>query len=529
MVKRKIRRIVLTALVLLAAAQFLMAGGGQQAGGSVAVPEGMALTGYPIVKDKITVQSAITSVVKLDQPRVLWTKLEELTNIHTDFFMVETAQLAAYLAAGNFPDFFHNNLPAVYINDYGILGNRFVDYNSILQYMPNMAQCFKDYPIAKKKMTETNGAVYQTPTFNLEVTGSWARFYYRKDIMAKYNLPVPGTLDEFYNTLVTLKNAMGTAPWVMDMGYIEMWFFPSFGNFIDPGFDSDSNGKVVFNRTSDQYRRFLTYLNKMYKEGLLHNEFLTLDGTARLALVKSGSVVFCGNEIQNTAITDFPSGNWDIGVPKPFTSQWNSATKVKRNPSETAGGFAISSRSKYVAQIARMLDIGWATKEVSPGTGLYGDAFCYGPENLTWKFTNPQKTEFTFIVPPQVNVPPTVYQYDYVIYTNQGMPRALTNAVTSEKSNNQTRQLEFLANLNPNTTDTFFPISFIKFTDDEQAIIDNKYTDINTYMTEMRAKFITGVANIDTEWDNYVRTINNMGIADVIKVHQAAFDRWNAK
>ena len=43
----------------------------------------------------------------------------------------------------------------------------------------------------------------------------------------------------------------------------------------------------------------------------------------------------------------------------------------------------------------------------------------------------------------------------------------------------------------------------------------------------MRAKFITGVENIDTQWDAYARTINNMGIADVIRAYQAAYDRWN--
>jgi putative aldouronate transport system substrate-binding protein len=43
----------------------------------------------------------------------------------------------------------------------------------------------------------------------------------------------------------------------------------------------------------------------------------------------------------------------------------------------------------------------------------------------------------------------------------------------------------------------------------------------------MRAKFITGVSDIDREWASYVQTINNMGIAEVIKVYQAAYDRWN--
>jgi hypothetical protein len=252
-----------------------------------------------------------------------------------------------------------------------------------------------------------------------------------------------------------------------------------------------------------------------------------MDTSTRLAMAKQAITTFTGNEMQNTILSDFPSGEFDIGVPKPFTSQWNNAVRVKRNPPVRAGGFVMNAKSGYTREIARLLDIGFALQEVAPGTGLYGDAFTYGPEGLSWQLTNPEKTQFDFTIPAGLNVNASTYQYDYVIYNSQGMPRTLTNAVTAEKSNNRTRQLEFLENLNPNSTTDFFPVNFLKFTEEEQAVIDKRYTDINTYMGEMRAKFITGVANIDAERNTYVKTINDMDIAEVIKAYQAAYDRWN--
>jgi len=43
----------------------------------------------------------------------------------------------------------------------------------------------------------------------------------------------------------------------------------------------------------------------------------------------------------------------------------------------------------------------------------------------------------------------------------------------------------------------------------------------------MEAKFITGVEPLDN-WDDYVKTIEAMGIDEYVEVYQAAYDRWKA-
>jgi putative aldouronate transport system substrate-binding protein len=46
------------------------------------------------------------------------------------------------------------------------------------------------------------------------------------------------------------------------------------------------------------------------------------------------------------------------------------------------------------------------------------------------------------------------------------------------------------------------------------------YTDISTYASERLTQFITGVANIDTEWDAYVAQIKAMGIDRCVEIQQ---------
>ena len=65
----------------------------------------------------------------------------------------------------------------------------------------------------------------------------------------------------------------------------------------------------------------------------------------------------------------------------------------------------------------------------------------------------------------------------------------------------------------------------LDFTSDEQSIINEKYTEIETYMNEMIDKFIMGVESLD-QFDAYAAQIEKMGIADVLAVYQTAYDRY---
>ena len=123
----------------------------------------------------------------------------------------------------------------------------------------------------------------------------------------------------------------------------------------------------------------------------------------------------------------------------------------------------------------------------------------------------------------------TNYQYEQMIFTNSGRATALAHAVTSTPGNAQARQLGFVNNLIPYHEDKPFPTKFLKFTEDEQFVLDNNYVEIKSKVEEMRSQFITGVADIDKQWDAYVNELNAMGLDEVLKVYQASYDRWNGK
>ena len=51
---------------------------------------------------------------------------------------------------------------------------------------------------------------------------------------------------------------------------------------------------------------------------------------------------------------------------------------------------------------------------------------------------------------------------------------------------------------------------------------------MNAYITEMSAKFITGEADIDAEWETFVDTLYDMGLQEAIDIYQNALDAYQA-
>ena len=43
----------------------------------------------------------------------------------------------------------------------------------------------------------------------------------------------------------------------------------------------------------------------------------------------------------------------------------------------------------------------------------------------------------------------------------------------------------------------------------------------------MEGRFITGVSDVEKDWDSYCATLETMGLQEVLEVYQAAYDRWN--
>ena len=61
---------------------------------------------------------------------------------------------------------------------------------------------------------------------------------------------------------------------------------------------------------------------------------------------------------------------------------------------------------------------------------------------------------------------------------------------------------------------------------EEQQIVTDVKTDLNTYIKETNAAWLTGAQELnDDTWNAYLKTIDSMNAAEWLKVAQAAYDR----
>ena len=485
---------------------------------------------YPLVDEPITVKG-ITTLAGEYESRIIWDKVAEITGVNVEWVVVDSEAINTYLVGDWDFDFIHDKgLADSIVNDYGVLGGKFADYNDYLELMPNLQKTFEEYPEAKKAMTESNGEMYGLPYIESSATATQVRPYYRSDLLEKYDIPVPTTTEELYQALKTYKEKNGTAGLsgfqLVETGYLGSMLYSAFGTSVQTDFEDDGTGTVVFNRTSEQYKHYLEFLNKLYEEGLIHQEYMTLDYNAALAQCQNGDTVFYNGEAHSLAAEDFEDGEFHLGVLAPLTSEYSDDQEILRQLIVSKGGMYINAESEYVEVLAQVFDIMYATEEVVEGSGLHGMSFCYGIEGVDYI----KHDDGTYdLVTPEGYESFTSYQYNALIVDNAGRATDLEGYITSTPGNAQARQIGFRDNVFPYACDAskVFPTSFLKFTTDEQDVITTRYTDIQKHVTEMRDKFITGVVDIETGWDEYCKAIETMGIAEVLEVYQASYDRWN--
>lgn len=491
---------------------------------------------YPIVDEPITVTGLLVDAdTSVSDSRLVWDKVSEITGINIEWITIDSESLATYLAGNDWPDFFHTGeLTASQINDYGVLGGRFVNYLDYLDIMPNLAQTLKDFPEARASSIELNGEMYKLFTVaGNGATSTSCRPHYRRDVLEAAGIEnPPTTVDELYEDLKILKEKNGVPGLVLDTradtGMVPM-LFAAFGTLNNLNFDDDGTGNVVYAPITEQTKHYYEFLHKLYDEELMNREWLTMDNSVSDQLAKSGQVAFPKSASAQILTEEDLNGNWDnLSCLAPLTSEYDQTQTLPgcidyRNKP----GMFINKDSQYVEELCKMFDIAFATEEVVPGTGLYGQAFVHGFEGVDWKMND--DNTYDQIIPEEFGSF-SAYQEQLLRWQDFGRADAFGTAITATPGNAQARQKAYVEYVIPyQITEHVFPTDptgFFKFTDDEQYVIDNKYADIELYVKEMSAKFISGAADIETEWDSYVQTVEQMGIDEVRDVYQASYDRW---
>ncbi|MBR6787953.1 MAG: extracellular solute-binding protein [Clostridia bacterium] len=462
--------------------------------------------------------------------------LEKITGVNLEWECItnegieEKRALRLAQGAENLPDLF---IRAALTDDEVISlagAGQLVDLAPLLEeYAPNFCALMERDPTIRVSITDDEGHIWSLPQICTFV--ETAHMIINKKWLDNLDLAVPTTVEEFYNCLVAFKekdaNGNGdpndeiplSVRGVKYLNYVMESFgvYPRnpYGMFVYPGTSEVQNSYIA-----DNMKEALIFCKKLYDEGLLDHESFVQDKPTYAAkghanrmgcMLVSGAFVEVGNEL-----------HWDyIGLPVFPDANGNAYSNARS--SADGHTFVITKNCEDPIAALKMVDYLYSEE----GTIMTW----MGVEGETWQWINEEKTRWDWIIKDDRTV--TQLRSSETIQGGVQYPAAHPVWFESDMWAKQANEIE--ASLD---TDLFrMPLTDcctmlwpdVTWTVEENEEMSFFLPDCENYYKASVADFVTGVRNIETEWEDYVKTMKSMNIEEGIKMYQEAYDKYMAK
>lgn len=463
--------------------------------------------------------------------KVLWKELEKMTNIRLDFDIIpeaawnEKKNLA--FASGDLRDLFlqSNSLTYQEVDKYGAQGY-LTDLTPYISQedTPFMLKAFDNYHMLRESSTSPDGKIYGLlrvqrtaimGSFKPVVNTTW---------LEQLNLDNPETTDELYHVLKSFKenDPAGdgqTIPFLeRDFSLIDGFLLPAFGEL--PFLISIKDNKTVTYANAEAYKAYLTYLNRLYTEKLLDNNFLSHSNDEYIAKTQNMQAGVIGG-IRSADYNQYEFLN-------PLTSEYcDEPFTAIQDIRYFEPSFIITSKNKYPLESMKWADIFFREMDEDLN-GVTGAAFNIGRKGFEWEIINEDGEDYlNYIIEPYVKDGKTedtiaTLRRLYVPSWGHGIQNIPYNPVDGYMKwvaeGNRTKLFPVVRN------DKHFP-GAARFLEEESLRAGILNADITSYVTQMKAKFVTGEESFNN-WDSYINELNKMGIEELLGIYQNALDRF---
>lgn len=470
----------------------------------------------------------------------------EASGIHIEFQEIPAAdratQLSLILASGEVPDIlFKMSVGSADQAKYAA-EDMFVALTDHEELMPNLRKWFDEFPTAEQAVTMEDGKVYGAPYILAgDAIRMSSKLWYNTDVMEKLEMDPPTTTDEFYEYLKACKtldyNGNGQADEIpltcSDIGGLEGYFLGSFG-MANRGSSHgtiyvDEAGELQYNYSSDYYRKLLQYERQLYSEGLIDQDIFTMDYAQEIAKCTTGrGLNFI--MVNNSPVSNSEYEQYSKAFDEPFTGPdgykvfWNYSL-----PASTTAQFMITYKCEEKGEAAVNAAITWMDHWYSDEGIL---AYFMGVEDVTYEADadSPGGYKLTDMV---LNNPDgrTFEQVlaEYVPWAGGANPSVATNEFFKggETWPACLVAVEGLRNYLPD--EVWAPFNRYYTTDESTESAQIK-TDLDTYLKEWRAYFITGQkdVNSDADWNEYVGGFSGMRLDRYMEIYRKGYEAYKA-
>lgn len=485
---------------------------------------------------ELMVKGDATQIEKLETLDY-WQDLYEATNVKVDIIVLPQdntlSTLNAMFAAGQEGDAIASqfisdtDLSTMAASDLLLPLNEYIDNTDI---MPNfnervLAEC----PQVKGVIASPDGNIYALPRYEaLEGQYLESTMWINKAWLDQLGMNLPTTLEELKEVLIAFRdndmNGNGKnddeIPYFVMNGNSMSHFEAFLGLYGIPTKDSNlenyiylEDGKVTFAPATQAYKDALTVLNDWYEEGLIWSECFTATNETYSAKL-SGSDAVVG--LYNFKTPPATNAEDYVQLAPVAVDGYEAKWYVHPGLLGIKGQFCVTRSCENPEVLMKWIDL-FYTFENSVRE-------CYGEEEDGYYEIIDNKVYPLPSTPEMFALKEENPVLEGIIMS---MPRAYTISDYEERLGMgvSAQQMQDSYDLyRPYLNDEIWPRPYLS--DEVTTRLGELRTDIFNTVSEKKAAWITGVADIDAEWDEYVESLNKMGVSEFVEILQETYDAY---
>ncbi len=545
MVNKLLKTVILVALLTLVV-------GVVQGQGVAVTPAGE----LPIVNEPTTLRVMLvqtTGVIDYNNGNKYTEWLEAQTGVDLEIEVVPNAdaqaKLNVTLASGELPDVLAGfNMDPGLIAEQGAQG-QFIPLNDLIEEYGFWTKkaFYEERPHLLSLITSPDGNIYHLPDINecFHCFLSQKMWIYQPWLDA-VGMDVPTTTEEFYEVLKAFKeqdpNGNGIADEVpfsaqiWDGGWhqtLDEFIMQSFVYYdrVSPRNQHflflDDAGMIQAAYAQPGYAEGLKYLNRLYAEGLIDPNAFTQDNSQIRTLANNPDVNILGATpggwpgmfAQVAFVAD--GGRLDNWVSVPVLEGPDGFRKAAYAPWGIGYGRWVVTSSAENPEVAfRVGDFMYSLDSTIRNV--------FGEENVDWAWAEEG----------MIGIDGGPALYDNINQwgegnQNQSWQQAAVQYRTSEFRLGQNAEGDYVEpllykasneNMLPYAPSIDQLIPPLVLSEDQARELADLRLAIETYVDEMKVNFVVGNMNVDAEWDNYVATLESLGLPRMLEIFQEAYD-----
>lgn len=456
--------------------------------------------------------------------QVFWKKIEEIHNVKLNLQVVPVTdfntKVNLTLASGDIP----NLMYGANLQDYYSTGIVWELSPYLEKYAPDAYEMMQDPSIWKNVNTD-DGEIYYLPSLYGDTYGA-TYLYFSNPLLDEVGLDTPTTTDEYYNAVKAIQEIhpdkfITAAAYQVGYTNANKPFFYAFGTW--PDWVHFEVGEYVYGpyERKDEMKACVTWLNKLYSEGLFDPEYMTIDNPTGMAKVENGQAIatfgWGGKQIFETDENGVYLRGEAYDARVAADEQKFNAIPALKGPEGHQycqfvgginGGLNIMTSLEDIERACSVLNW-WYTDE--------GIEMCnWGVEDLTYTKDADGNNVFDESVVKNINEG---------LRTNGFFQASMLLVVDSAAKN------WFASPAYYDTVVAAAPYNLVQnpvlsMTEEELEVFTQKGTDLKVYVDEYIPKFITGELSIEDNYDDYIATLEDIGVQEYMDVVHAAYNRW---